>query len=152
MADKLDAMLGFSQQALNLRAYRQQVLAANIANADTPNYKARDIDFNASLQAAQGADQGQAVATGTPSFGTRLAMTVSGAGHFSGAGASADVSSGVPGNPALLYRSTVQMSADNNTVDMDIERSKFADNALHYEANVTFINSQIKTMLTAVTG
>jgi flagellar basal-body rod protein FlgB len=145
MADKLDAMLGFSQQALNLRAYRQQVLAANIANADTPNYKARDIDFNASLQAATGPVTAQRAAGAT---GTQLAMTGTSAGHFAGAGGSGDV----PGNPALLYRTTVQMSADNNTVDMDIERSKFADNALHYEANVTFINSQIKTMLTAVTG
>jgi flagellar basal-body rod protein FlgB len=147
MADSLDAILGFHQQALNLRAYRQQVLAANIANADTPNYQARDIDFNAALQQAQGAsDTSSASASGVTS--ARLSLASTQAGHLAGSGGGADV----PGNPALLYRSTLQMSADSNTVDMDVERSKFAENALHYEANVTFINGQLKTMLTAITG
>lgn len=141
MADKLDDVLAFHQQALNLRSYRQQVLAANIANADTPNYKARDIDFDHTLAAAQGAAQSGAASS-------HLALARTGAGHLAGNGAAA----GVPGNPALLYRTTLQMSADGNTVDMDVERAKFADNALHYEANVTFISSQIKTLLTAVTG
>jgi flagellar basal-body rod protein FlgB len=137
MVDKLDDALGFYQQALNLRSYRQQVLATNIANADTPNYKARDIDFNSTLAAVQND------ATGS---GTRLAMTNTSTGHLAGNGGGA----GVPGNPALLYRTTLQMSADGNSVDMDVERAKFADNALHYEANVTFISGQIKTMLAAV--
>jgi flagellar basal-body rod protein FlgB len=148
MADNLDAVLGFHQQALNLRAYRQQVLAANIANADTPNYRARDIDFNAALMQAQGSTADAPASSG----GARLMpalLTTTQAGHLSGSGGAA---AGVPGNPALLYRSTLQMSADSNTVDMDVERAKFAENALHYEANVTFLNGQIKTMLSAVTG
>jgi flagellar basal-body rod protein FlgB len=144
MADKLDDVLGFQQQALNLRAYRQQVLAANIANADTPNYQARDIDFNSVLAQAQGGAQGAAAGAGA----ARLTLASTQAGHLSGDGGSP----AVPGNPALLYRSTLQMSADGNTVDMDVERAKFADNALHYEANITFINAQLKTMLTAITG
>lgn len=151
MADSLDAILGFHQQALNLRAYRQQVLAANIANADTPNYQARDIDFNAALQQAQGASDapsGTASASMSGVTSARLSLAGTQAGHLSGSGAGADV----PGNPPLLYRSTLQMSADSNTVDMDVERSKFAENALHYEANVTFLSGQIKTMLTAITG
>jgi flagellar basal-body rod protein FlgB len=144
MVDKLDDTLAFYQQALNLRSYRQQVLAANIANADTPNYKARDIDFNRTLAAAQGMTQnGLAAGSGV----TRLALAGTSAGHLAGGGDAA-----VPGNPALLYRTTLQMSADGNSVDMDVERSRFADNALHYEANVTFVSGQIKTLLTAVTG
>jgi flagellar basal-body rod protein FlgB len=141
MADKLDEVLAFHQQALNLRSYRQQVLAANIANADTPNYKARDIDFDSTLAAVQGATPSGAAAA-------RLALAQTGAGHLAASGAA----SAAPGNPALLYRTTLQMSADGNTVDMDVERARFAENALHYEANVTFISSQIKTMLAAVTG
>ncbi len=147
MADSLDAVLGFHQQALNLRAYRQQLLAVNIANADTPNYKARDIDFNAALMQAQSSG----VVASANSGGARLmpaSLATTQAAHLSNSGAAA----GVPGNPALLYRSTLQMSADSNTVDMDVERAKFAENALHYEANVTFINGQIKTMLSAVSG
>jgi flagellar basal-body rod protein FlgB len=139
MVDKLDDALGFFRQALNLRSYRQQVLATNIANADTPNYKARDIDFNSTLAAVQND------ATGTGGS-TRLAMTNTSAGHLAGNGGAG----AVPGNPALLYRTTVQMSADGNSVDMDVERAKFADNALHYEANVTFISNLIKTRLAAV--
>ena len=135
MADQLDATLGFHQQALNLRAYRQEVLAANIANADTPNYKARDIDFNGALA--------NAVSHRTTMAG-KLAMAATTAGHLTGS------DSGAPGNAALLYRTTLQMSADGNTVDMDVERAKFADNAMHYEANLTFVSSQIKTLLTAI--
>ena len=147
MADSLDAVLGFHQQALNLRAYRQQVLAANIANADTPNFKARDFDFNAALTQASGGGA-NAQASATTSTGGKLALAGTQAGHIAGVGAGGDAAA----NPPLLYRSTLQMSADNNSVDMDVERAKFAENALHYEANVTFLNGQIKTMLSAITG
>ncbi len=133
MKSSLDQILGFHEKALDLRAQRQQLIASNIANADTPHYKARDIDFRAAMDAAQGSH--------TPSGG--LARTV--AGHLQGTGSS------VAGAP-LLYRSTVQASIDGNTVDMDVERAHFADNALRYEANLTFISSQIKTMLSAIQG
>jgi len=145
MVDKLDEALGFYQQALDLRSYRQQVLAANIANADTPNYKARDFDFNSTLAAVQGMPQG-GVAPGAAAG--RLALANTSSAHLSANGSGA----AAPGSPALLYRTTLQMSADGNTVDMDVERARFADNALHYEADVTFVSSQIKTLLTAVTG
>jgi flagellar basal-body rod protein FlgB len=145
MVDKLDEALGFYQQALDLRSYRQQVLAANIANADTPNYKARDIDFNKTLAAAQGMTQ-NGLAAG--SAVTRLALAGTSPGHIAGT----DSSAAAPGNPTLLYRTTLQMSADGNTVDMDVERARFADNALHYEANITFVSSEIKTMLAAVSS
>ncbi|MBX3664100.1 MAG: flagellar basal body rod protein FlgB [Burkholderiales bacterium] len=130
MKSSLDQILGFHQKALALRAERQQLIASNIANADTPDYKARDIDFRAAMAAVQGG-AGAPVRTAT--------------GHLSPAGSSA------AGSP-LLYRSTVQASVDGNTVDMDVERAQFADNALRYEANLTFISGQIKTMLAAIQG
>jgi flagellar basal-body rod protein FlgB len=148
MVDKKDEALGFFHQALNLRAFRQQVLAANIANADTPNYKARDFDFASALSAAQGSQGTQ----GTPASGARmhLAMLTTDSAHLGGSGGTGGT--GGAGNPALLYRTTVQMSADNNSVDMDVERAKFADNALHYEASVTFLSNEIKSMQSAVSS
>lgn len=133
MKSSIDSILGFHEKALNLRAQRQQLIASNIANADTPNYKARDIDFRAAMDSAQGG-RGQSAGL------VRTAAT-----HLQGA------AGGVDGGP-LLYRSTVQASIDGNTVDMDVERAQFADNALRYEANLTFISSQIKTMLAAIQG
>ncbi len=133
MASKLDNALFFQHQALNLRAYRQQVLAANIANADTPNYKARDVDFASALQNAV-AGRG----------GAGLGMARTSAGHLSG--------SGDAGPAPLQYRKDFQSAVDGNTVDMDIERSQFAENAVHYEAGITFISHQLKMMAAAVQG
>ena len=133
MTTSLDQLLGFHEQALALRAQRQQLIASNIANADTPNYQARDIDFRTAIDAAQ---QGRAQPAA-------LARTT--AGHLPGV-------AGAVGGAPLLYRSTVQASIDGNTVDIDIERAHFADNALRYEANLTFISGQIKTMLAAIQG
>jgi flagellar basal-body rod protein FlgB len=150
MVDKLDEALGFFHQALNLRGYRQQVLAANIANADTPNYKARDFDFASALSAAQGAQGTQ----GTPASGAKmhLAMLTTDSAHLGGSGGASGTGGASGGNPALLYRTTLQMSADGNSVDMDVERAKFADNALHYEASVTFLSNEIKSMQSAVSN
>jgi flagellar basal-body rod protein FlgB len=132
MIDPLDKVFQFHQDALNVRAFRQQLLAANIANADTPGYKARDIDFAAALREAH---SGQAL-TAT--------LRASNERHLSGA-AQEDPA-------AALYRSPQQPSIDGNTVDMDVERSRFAENAVHYDANLTFLNHQIKLMLAALQG
>ncbi|MDP5007725.1 MAG: flagellar basal body rod protein FlgB [Glaciimonas sp.] len=133
--DKLDGALRFHQEALNLRARRQEVISANIAHADTPNYKARDFDFSSTL--AQTVERGrQAMAT---------SMTVTSARH-------------IPGDQVgrtevdLLYRTPYQSSIDGNTVEMDVERVNFADNALHYESSMTVIGGQIKSMLSAIQG
>ena len=135
MVSKLDSALSFQQQALTLRAYRQQVLAANIANADTPNYRARDFDFAAALQnAVSGRSQGQG--------GLTLATTA--AGHLPGGAESGQI--------ALKYRHPAQASADGNSVEMDVERTQFAENAVFYEAGTTFLTGQIRTMLTALQG
>jgi len=134
MVNKLDDALRFQQAALSLRAARQELLASNIANADTPNYKARDIDFASALQnALTGTSAGLPVVQTSPM-------------HLEGkAGGS------VFGAP-VMYRKPVQPSADGNTVDMDVERAQFTDNALRYEASVRFVSEQMKAMLTAIQG
>lgn len=133
MIDKLDAALRFNREALNLRAERQEVLAANIAHADTPNYKARDFDFSSRLT--------EAVERGRGSQSVSLATTSS--RHLAGqAQAMSDKD--------LLYRTPNQSSIDGNTVEMDVERIAFADNALRYESNLTIINAKIKSLLSAV--
>ncbi|WP_034293335.1 flagellar basal body rod protein FlgB [Herbaspirillum sp. RV1423] len=137
MVAKLDDYLRFNETALNLRAQRQQLLASNIANADTPNYKARDIDFAKTLQ---GAMQGKS--TTVPPV--ELARTSP--GHIAG---KASGEEGIGGSP-LLYRTVTQGSVDGNTVDMDVERNQFTDNAVRYEAGVTAVNAQIKGLLAAI--
>lgn len=136
MIGKLDETLRFHQTALSLRAERQQVLASNIANADTPNYKARDIDFNSALK--------QALSSGGP---TSVPLVKTSSAHLGGA-----TGGTTPGGVPLLYRTTVQGSVDGNTVDMDVERNQFADNALRYEASITFAGGQLKKLLTAIQG
>ena len=133
MIDKLDSSLRFHQEALNLRARRQEILASNIAHADTPNFKARDIDFNSALT--------QAVERGTRS--DSLPMTGSSARHLAGTATGA-------GGAELLYRTPVQSSIDGNTVEMDVERVNFADNAMRYEANLAVLSGKIKGMLLAL--
>ena len=130
MTDPLDKLFQFHQNALNVRTFRQQLLASNIANADTPGYKARDIDFAAALR---GAIEGRTVA-----------LRTSNDKHL-GAATSNELA-------APLYRSAKQPSIDGNTVDMDVERNRFAENAVHIDANLTFINSKIKQMLAAIQG
>jgi len=135
MSSGIDQLLSFHQQALRVRDQRQQVLASNIANADTPNYKARDMDFKAALQ---GALSGSAAAGG-------VALATSSPAHLAG-------KAGLSGNAGLLYRTPAQGSVDGNTVDVDAERAAFAENAMQYEFNLTRITSQIKSMLTSIQG
>ncbi len=137
MIGKLDDFLRFNETALSLRSTRQQVLASNIANADTPNFKARDIDFASALQGA--------LARSTPPAG---ALAATNPAHVAGA-QSADL---LPDGTPLLYRGVVQGAVDGNTVDMDVERNQFADNGVRYEAGITMINAQIRGMLAAIQG
>ncbi|MGO9443572.1 MAG: flagellar basal body rod protein FlgB [Thiobacillaceae bacterium] len=137
MSNSLDEMLSFNQQALSLRGFRQQLLASNIANADTPNYKARDIDFKGALQSALAQSSAGAAS------GTGLATTAP--GHIGAAG-----TQGALDSAAVLYRTVDQGSVDGNTVDLDTEQARFADNAVHYEANLTMLTYQIKNMLAAM--
>ena len=138
MIGKIDQYLGFNEAALSLRAQRQELLASNIANADTPNYKARDIDFSSALRGAL-ASKG---AAGGP-------MATTAQNHIGRGAPTGDMlSNGTP----VMYRGVVQGAVDGNTVDMDVERNQFADNALRYEAGITMINHQIKGLLAAIQG
>lgn len=133
MIQALDKEFGLLQNALNLRAYRQQLLASNIANADTPNFKSRDIDFAAELQRVAGAGGG------------RLSLATSAAGHM-------QASSAGEMGASVLYRQELQAGVDGNTVSMDVERAQFADNALHYQFVADRITGKVRDLLLAVKG
>ncbi len=133
MTESIDNLLQFHANALNVRAFRQQLLAANIANADTPGYKARDIDFASVLRNATSEQLTPAVL-----------LQASSERHLTG-------NTGRP-TTDVLYRGVLQPSLDGNTVDMDVERNRFAENAVHYDANLTFISNQIKLMQAALQG
>lgn len=141
MLNRLDDMLNFHAQALRLRDQRQQVLASNIANADTPNYKARDFDFKNALSSALG---GQPAPGGQPAQGG-AALATTAPGHLNG---SPELST----SSFLQYRNPSQGNVDGNTVDVDAERAAFAENAVQYEFNLTRVSSQIKSMLAVIQG
>lgn len=133
MKNLLDESLRVHQSAINVQAYRQQLLASNIANADTPQYKARDIDFKSALQ---GALDGR---------GSALALSATSNRHLQG-GAE------LPLDGFVKYRQELQSAVDGNTVNMDVERAAFAENAIHYEASVTFISGLLNGMQRAISG
>lgn len=135
MINKLDEALSFHQNALSIRSQRQELIAANIANADTPNYKARDIDFKAAMKNAM---------AGVVNNGFNTTKTS--AQHLDG------LPSTAPNAGGALFRPIVQGSVDGNTVDMDVERNQFTDNAIRYEASIIMINGQLKKMMTAIQG
>ena len=139
MLNRLTDALDFQAQALNLRSERQRLIASNIANADTPGYVARDMNFAQALRAATHNASGgmQAVAT----------LAASQPGHISGNAAIDGASFST-----LNYAAPSQTNLDRNTVDMDRERASFVDNSLKYEATLRFINGSVKTMLDAIKG
>lgn len=126
--------LAFHSAALKLRSFRQQVLSSNLANADTPGYKARDVDFASALREQLGAS----------SQGARLDPAMTHQRHL-------PLSSNT-GEPPLMYRGSQQPSLDGNTVDPDVERAQFGENALMTEATLTFLNSALRSRLSAITG
>ncbi|HCN45121.1 MAG TPA: flagellar basal body rod protein FlgB [Pseudomonas sp.] len=133
MIDKLDNELRFQQDAMSLRAERQQVLANNIANADTPEFRARDFDFAAELASSLNGDR--------ISRGMSLATTSD--RHLRAASSAAS-------SRELLYRVPDQPSLDGNTVDMDRERAQFADNSVRYQASLTFLTNRLQSLKTAM--
>ena len=135
MKTLLDNQMRFHQAAFKLQAYRQELLASNIANADTPHFKARDIDFKGALQNAISEAKG----------GGGVGLDTTHQAHIAG-GAAAGAEN------FAMYRTEFQSAVDGNTVNMDIERAAFAENALRYEASVTFISGMIRSMNTALTG
>ncbi|NUF49044.1 flagellar basal body rod protein FlgB [Gilliamella sp. ESL0250] len=133
MFDKLDAWVNFHQQALNIREMRQNILAANIANSDTPNYQARDIDFNAELSKA----------LNNQSNINHVGLNITSNHHIQ------VKASNIP-NQNVLYRIPYQASADGNTVEMDQERTAFIDNSIHYQSNLTFLGEQFKNIMSVL--
>lgn len=132
---KLDQYLSVHASALDVRARRTELIANNLANADTPGYKARDLDFRAAM----------ARAAGEPASGVHLSTTQ--AGHIGGA-ASADATT----SPDLKYRTPLAPALDGNTVDAQLEQAAFAENAVRYQATLTFLNSKFRGLLTAILG
>jgi len=126
--------LTFGENALKLRTYRQQVLGNNLANSDTPGYKARDINFADVLKA-----QLDGV---TSSSGLNMKTT-----H------SAHIPGKVPqDDPRLLYRIPNQPSMDGNTVDGDVELSQFTKNSVFTESALNMLGSTIRARMSAITG
>ena len=137
MAFDLDSYLGVHAKALGLREQRTELLARNLANADTPGYKAQDLDFRAALASAEGQASGGTLRATQP-------------GHI-GAGADSTLQ---PGNTEafLKYRTPLAPSLDGNTVDAQLEQTAFADNAVRYQATLTFLTSKFRSLMTAITG
>ena len=133
MAIDFDKTLGVLPAALTLQSRRTEVIAANLANADTPNFKARDVDFRSALAQA-----------GSP--GATLSMSGTNARHLGTAGSTGN------GDEALRYRTPLAPSLDGNTVDAHLEQAAFAENAVRYQATLTFLNSKFRSLMTAITG
>ena len=136
MTDSLD----FHSKALVLRAERQRLIASNIANADTPGFVARDLDFRAAMSDALAGNDGgtrrQTLAGASNTHARHIALGSAG----SGAGA------------ALAYAVQSQPAMDGNSVDLDRERASFVNNSVRYESTLRFINGQSKTILSAIQG
>lgn len=134
MAISFAKALGIHDDALALREQRAEVLANNIANADTPGFKARDIDFAQQLQQAQAQRQ--------PG---NLALTVTDSRHLN-----ATVNPDFAAD--LMYRIPLQPAVDDNSVEVQQEMARYADNALHYQASFDFLNRKFKGMTNALKG
>lgn len=129
-----DPLFGVHPAAMQLQRRRMELIAANIANADTPGFQARDVDFRQVLASTQ-----QAVDTPLQTHANHLGGNAGGGAGPASAG-------------ATVYRVPVQPSADGNTVDVQIEQAQFADAALRYQAGLNFLDSRIKSLMTALTG
>lgn len=126
--DRLDRFFGVHGQALGLRSERMEILASNIANAATPHYKARDLDFASALRGEQ---SGLALRTTSR-------MHLRHADHMSA--------------PELLYRQPVQPSLDGNTVELATEQLQFAETAVRYRSTLSILNGRIQTLTSAMKG
>lgn len=132
MVNMLDNYFGVHEQAMRARATRAQLLAENIANADTPHFKARDIDFSAALaSASHELNAGQ--------------MRVTNAAHIA-----------APDNERfsaeIMFRTPNAASLDGNSVDSEFEKSEFLRNAVEYQASLKFLDGKIRTLMSAIKG
>jgi flagellar basal-body rod protein FlgB len=134
MALNLDTYLGVHADALKLQSKRMEVIADNLANSDTPGYKARDIDFRAAMASA--GDGGAAAP---------VTLATTNPGHLGTDPTAA-------ANANLKYRVPLAPALDGNTVDAQQEQAAFADNTVRYQATLTFLSSRFKSLMTAITG
>lgn len=132
MAISLDNVLGLHENAVKLRSKRTEIIAGNIANADTPGYKARDFDFKQALAEAQAGAQSPA------------RMNVTQSGHMRG--------DNDFGGVELMYTTPLNPSIDGNTVDMHKEKAKFTENTMQHQASLSFLDRKIKGMVKAIRG
>ena len=126
MSAQIGSILGKQAQGLFFHAQRAELLAANIANAETPGYRARDVDFRSALRAA-----------GAERLEQSHSQHMSANSHF---------------NTSVIYRNPAQASINGNTVDMPMEQTAYAENALRYQVNLRFLDGKIKSMMLALRG
>ncbi len=126
----VDSIFGASAQALELCENRSVLLTDNLANSSTPNYKARDIDFYGVLQQQQQTGNTLTLSTDSPT----------------------DLSPSLASDPEVKYRVPMQTSQDGNTVDEEIERKDFMENAMHYQVNLAFIRNKSDELMQAIKG
>jgi len=126
-----DSLFGVHAAALSLGRQRMDVLASNLANADTPRYLAKDIDFDRALAAQTAVADAERLQTSNPL-------------HLASAGEG--------GAPEQVWRTPLQPSADGNTVDAQVEQAQFADAAVRYQASLNFLDGRVRALLTAITG
>ncbi len=134
MSISFDKALGIHEKALGFRAQRAEVLANNITNADTPNYKARDMDFSSVLAAESDKQQSG-----------RFALDRTNTRHIDAQGLAM-------GDEALKYRTPTQPSVDQNTVDAQVEQANYTENAIGFQASFTLLNSKFKGLVSALRG
>jgi len=132
MRFNLDKAMGIHESALYVRARRSAIISSNLANSDTPNYKAKDIDFRQVLQNANAQNSGGSIKT-------------TNAKHIQPGGYNASTAE-------LLYRNPYQPSIDGNTVDAQIEKAKFAENSMQYQSTLGFLTGKFKALKSAITG
>jgi len=131
--NSIDSYLGVHARALSVEARRTELLAANIANVDTPNYKARDLDFRVALAGA-----GAAMPGDQPMQAPNGGMPAGSLGGIEDA--------------ALRYRTPTAPSLDGNTVDEHLEQAAFAENSVRYQATLTLLSGKFRALMTAITG
>ena len=136
MSISFEKAVGSAERALIYRSQRAEVLSNNIANADTPNFKARDLDFPA-LLASQSKRMTDA----------QFSLQTTNLKHIAGNGSAAEID-----ERALLYRIPNQPSLDQNTVDQQVELAKYTENEIHFEVAFTRLNGAFKGLIKVLRG
>ena len=136
MPISFDRAFSIHDDAMILRAGRASILASNIANADTPNYKARDVDFRQIMQSLDKGTRNQLTLSGT--HRDHISLAPAGGGNING--------------QTLQYRNPLHASLDGNTVDTQVEQARFGENSLLYQTSFTFLNGRIQGLMKALKG